>query len=258
MWSNFCTKVCSNCRESTIRRNHLAALPAHRPFWACKLNMLDGWFTSTKFKTLFTKKSHKSTLLAVLISQLKVETHVYYKACAVKPCKCCGATADPVRKSQFEVRRFWTLKMTAKGWVNHIISFRLLFLLKSALSLKVSGGKVTKMSNISDMDWSQYIKHYYAKNHSKGPKKIQKLLWTHRPSKPTIGFHGMLTPMWGFVCLLLRRHVKYAADNGLDSLNWLLWINEINELLITLIISLRDFTAKYYRTSLRFYDCHVI
>ena len=43
---------------------------------------------------------------------------------------------------------------------------------------------------------------------SSGPKKFQKLLWAHRPSKPTIGFLEMLTPMWGFVCLLLRRHVK--------------------------------------------------
>ena len=43
---------------------------------------------------------------------------------------------------------------------------------------------------------------------SSGPKKFQKLLWAHRPSKPTIGFLEMLTPMWGFVCLLLRLHVK--------------------------------------------------
>ena len=41
-----------------------------------------------------------------------------------------------------------------------------------------------------------------------GPKKFQKLLWAHRPSKPTIGFLEMLTPMWGFVCLLLRLHVN--------------------------------------------------
>ena len=39
-------------------------------------------------------------------------------------------------------------------------------------------------------------------------KKFQKSLWAHRPSKPTIGLLGMLTPMWGFVSLLLRRHVK--------------------------------------------------
>ena len=41
-----------------------------------------------------------------------------------------------------------------------------------------------------------------------GPKKFQKLLWAHRPSKPTIGFLEMLTPMWGFVCLLLRLDVN--------------------------------------------------
>ena len=52
---------------------------------------------------------------------------------------------------------------------------------------------------------------------SSGPKKFQKLLWAHRPSKPTIGFLEMLTPMWGFVCLLLRRHVKYAKN---DRFTW--------------------------------------
>ena len=69
------------------------------------------------------------------------------KACAVKPCKCCGATADPVRKSQFKVRRFWTLKMSAKGLVNQFISLWSLFLLNSALSKKSRLGKVKKLSN---------------------------------------------------------------------------------------------------------------
>ena len=31
-------------------------------------------------------------------------------------------------------------------------------------------------------------------------KKFQKSLWAHRPSKPTIGFPEMLTPMGDFLC----------------------------------------------------------
>ena len=69
------------------------------------------------------------------------------KASAVKPCKCCGITADPVRKLQFKVRPFWTLKMSAKGLVNQFISLWSLFLLNSALSKKSRLGKVKKLSN---------------------------------------------------------------------------------------------------------------
>ena len=41
-----------------------------------------------------------------------------------------------------------------------------------------------------------------------GPKKFQKLLWTHRPSKPTIDFPEMLTPMSDSLSPLVRQLVN--------------------------------------------------
>ena len=44
------------------------------------------------------------------------------------------------------------------------------------------------------------------------PKKFRNLLWAHRPSKPTIYFLDMPTPMGDFLCLLLRLDVKRLMD----------------------------------------------
>ena len=41
-----------------------------------------------------------------------------------------------------------------------------------------------------------------------GPKKFQKLLWAHRPSKPTIDFLEMPTPMGESLCDLVRLDIK--------------------------------------------------
>ena len=41
-----------------------------------------------------------------------------------------------------------------------------------------------------------------------GPKKFQKLSWAHRPSKPTIYFLEMSTPMGESLCHLVRLDVK--------------------------------------------------
>ena len=40
-------------------------------------------------------------------------------------------------------------------------------------------------------------------------QKFQKLLWAHRPSKATIDFMEMPTPMGESLCHLVRLDVKY-------------------------------------------------
>ena len=67
----------------------------------------------------------------------------------------------------------------------------------------------TLHSYIMQICWKQILRPF--SKFTWVPKKFQKLLWAHRPSKPTIDFLEMPIPMGGFLCLLLRQDVKYKS-----------------------------------------------